>query len=218
MAKLISTILLFSFLACRDNNSRQTFIPPNSKDVNEIINAVINQDSLRFRKKATGAGTQENNNEQEDIIHSNTIPLSVDLRKIRVIAPDAITGVPPPVDLSSVSIFELFNIAVNNQRFFNKIDSSYLFFQNDAIKKYLIDTAIAKKLAMTSLSEQQQKFKSNQLVRYYDLTIPILSADNNRAYVELTSNCQGCGGATAFYLEKTNSKWVIVGWQRRWRN
>jgi len=53
-------------------------------------------------------------------------------------------------------------------------------------------------------------------VRYYDLTIPIFSLDNKKAYVELTNNCDDCGGATAYYLEKISNKWTIVGWERVW--
>ena len=202
MSKLFLIIFLFVLSSCGDNSPRQVFLPPDKKDINEIVAAVINRDSLVFTKKPA--------------TDPNPIPLLVDLRKIRVILTDT-ADVPQPMDLTTVSIFDLFNSLVNNQRFFSRTDSSYFLFQNDSVKTYTIDKIIAEKLAYTTtLVEQQQKHESNKSTSYYDLTIPIFSADNKRAYIVWTTNCLGCGGATAFYLEKINGEWTIVGFQILW--
>lgn len=178
-------------------------MPPDKKDINDIIETVVSQDGLPFR----------------DTSILNPSALSIDLRKIRVIVPDIRGDVPPPVDHTTVSIFDLFNSLVNHQRFFDQTDSSYFLFQNNSIKEFSIDKTIAEKLAATTtLSEQQRENELGNPIHYYDLTIPILSADNKKAYVEWTTNCSGCGGVTAFYLEKSKDKWTIVGWQRRSMN
>lgn len=82
----------------------------------------------------------------------------------------------------------------------------------------VIDKSISQALLTTTFSKERQKRNTGLENHYYDLTIPILSADNRKAYIELTNNCNGCGGATAFYLEKINDKWTIVGWEGRWMN
>ena len=204
MTRLFLITFLFILLGCDSPSPKQTFLLPDKKDINEIIETVINYDSTLL-KNITAANT-------------NNIPMLLDLRKIRVILIDTTTDVPPPVDLTTVSVFNLFNSLVDNQRFFSRADSLYFFFQNDAVKTFTIYKTLAEKLATTTLFEQQQKHDSNQTIRYYDLTIPIFSADNKKAYIEWTTNCSGCGGATSFYLEKIINKWTVVGWQRRWMN
>jgi len=205
MTKLFSIPFLFFLLSCSDRNSRHTLLPPDKKDINEIIEAIISRDSLSFNKKSAEG--------------SNSIPLLINLRKIRVILTDTTSEVPPPIDHKTVSIFELFNSLVDSQRFFNRVDSSYFFFQNDTVKDFTIDKTIVEKLSVdTTLTGQHKINDSNKSSSYYDLTIPIFSADNMKAYIELTTNCSGCGGATSYYLQKIDSKWKVVGWQNRWRN
>lgn len=142
------------------------------------------------------------------------IPLSLHLRKLRVAVPDTTTNVPPPIDHNSVSIFNLLNSLVNHQRFFGRTDSSYFIFQNSFIDSFVPDKEIAQKVFTTFEYEVQQNSDSLVNTSFYDLTIPILSADHSKAYVELTRSCSGCGGAIALYLQKTDDKWSIVGWQR----
>ena len=200
MTRIVITTFIFLLLGCRDNNSSQSFLPVDKQDINEIVEAIINHDSLFILKK-------------DD---PQQIPLSVDLRKIQVTLPDTTTEVPPPIDHTTVSVFNLFNSLVGHQRFFERTDSPYFLFQNNSIDSFIIDKTLTEKLDTTTFSEQRQKTASNQSVRYYDVTIPILSTDQSKAYIELTRNCSGCEGATAFYLKKINSKWTVVGWQRLW--
>jgi len=205
MTKFISISFLLFLLSCGDHISTQILLPPDKKDINEIIEAVIRQDSLPFVKKP--------------VVDSNSIPLLKNLRKVRVILTDTTSEVPPPVDHTTVSVFDLLNSLVGNQKFFNRADSSYFFFQNDTVKDFSIEKTILDKLSVnTTLSEKQGMDSPNKFSPYYDLTIPIFSADNTRAYVEWTTNCMGCGGATSFYLQKTDNKWKVVGWRKLWRN
>ena len=200
MIKLIFSAFIF-FVGC-NNNSRQGFLPADKKDINEIVEAVVHQDSLPFLK----GGAQ------------GSIPLSINLRKLYVAVPDTTRGVPPPADHSTVSIFNLFNSLVNQQRFFERADSSYFIFQNNSIDSFIIDKTITENIATTTFAEMQQKNNPKHFARYYDLTIPILSSNQKKAYIELTNNCSGCGGATAFYLERINGKWTVAGWQSLWMN
>lgn len=205
MTKLFLISFLLFLLSCGDHISTQTLLPPDKKDINEIIEAVIRKDSLPFVKKHA--------------VGSNSIPLLRSLRKVRVIFTDTTSEVPPPVDHTTVSVFDLFNSLVDNQRFFNRADSSYFFFQNDTVKVFSIEKKILDKLSVnTTLTEQHGMSDPNKFSPYYDLTIPIFSADNTRAYVEWTTNCIGCGSATSFYLQKIDSKWKVVGWRKLWRN
>ena len=153
-----------------------------------------------------------------DSDNSQLIPLSVNLRKLRVTVPDTTSDVSPPIDHNTVSIFNLLNSLVNNKRFFERSDSSYFLFQNNSVDTFTIDKSITEKLAIMNSYVQQQKINSTRFAHYYDLTIPILSVDKKKAYIELTNNCSGCGGATAFYLEKIDSMWTVIGWQRLWLN
>jgi len=202
MTRLIITTYIFLLLGCRDNKSRQFFLTVDKQDINEIVSAIINHDSLLIAK---ADGPQPT-------------PLSVDLRKLRVAVPDTTTEIPQPIDHTTVSIFNLFNSLVDHQRFFERTDSSYFLFQNNSIETFIIDKTLTEIFATTTFSEQQQKTGANQSVHYYDLTIPILSTNQRKAYIELTNNCSDCGGATAFYLEKIKGKWTVVGWQRLWMN
>lgn len=204
MTKLFSISFLFFLLSCGDHNVKQTLSPPDKKDINEIIETIIYKDSSLFIKNI--------------LADSGALPLSVDLRKLKVIITDTTLGIPPPIDHTLVSIFDLSIILVDNQRFFNKVDTSYFLFQNGAIIEFTIDSSLANKLVSIKLSDKQRLPNQSQSVKYYDLTIPLFSRDNEKAYIELTTNCPGCGGATAFYLEKINSKWKVVGMENRWRN
>jgi hypothetical protein len=200
MTRLFIITFLFSLLSCRNNNSSQTYSQPDQADIIKIVEAVINDDSLSFHKR------------QE----TNQIPLSINLRKLQVFVPDTTSEVPPPSDLDKVSIFNLFNTLVDQQIFFARADSSYFLFQNNIIKTFTLDDKILVGIKMTTLIEQQQIDNAQESVNYYDLTIPILSADNKKAYVELTNNCSNCSGAIALFLQKEVSGWTVVGWQRRW--
>jgi hypothetical protein len=176
------------------------YLQPDQADIVKIVEAVINYDSLPFRKEHK----------------AKQVPLSVNLRKLQITVPDTTSEVPPPSDHGKVSIFNLFNSLVDQQRFFERADSSYFLFQNNIIKSFALDDKILAGIKTTTLTEQQRITNAHEPVHYYDLTIPILSADNKKAYVELTNNCSNCGGATAFYLQKKVSGWTVVGWQRRW--
>ena len=200
MSRLFIITFLFSLLSCRNDNSSQTYSQPDQADIIKIVEAVINDDSLSFHKG------------QE----TNQIPLSINLRKLQVIVPDTTSEVPPPPDHDKVSIFNLFNTVVDQQIFFARADSSYFLFQNNIIKTFTLDDKMLVGIKTTTLTEQQQIANAHQPVHYYDLTIPILSADNKKAYVELTNNCSNCGDAIALFLQKEVSGWTVVGCQRRW--
>src|SRR5216110_1997887 len=102
MIRLFLITFFCALIGCDDNSPRQTFLPPEKNDINEVIEAVFKQDSSLLQSKS--------------VTDSNNIPLLLDLRKLRVILTDTTTGVPPPIDHTAVSIFNLFNSLVDNQR------------------------------------------------------------------------------------------------------
>ena len=206
MKQLLSIFLIFSLLACK-NKSERTFVLPSDDEINSIIEAVIYQDSLPVFK---------------DYKHFNsgrTKPdtIAIDLRKIILTFPT--TGVPPPPTLNStpISMLDLLSPEVSGKEFFNKSDSSYIIYQNKHLKSFVIAKSISSKLLVTTYSRELKKWETKYFIQYYDLSIPILSTDKKKAYVEITYNCSGlCGSGKAVYLEKINNKWIIISSEMTW--
>lgn len=202
MTKTLLTILISLLIGCSDDKSKQAFPTVDRSEINQILEAVIRQDSLPFYKTSD----------------TPFIPLSTKLRKIYVTAQDTMPDIPPPVDQQKIPVYKLLNSLVRDERFFNWSDTAYFYFQNNLADTFTLGKALTERIATTELASTNSTVDVRTSIRYYDLTIPILSQNQTRAYIELTNNCADCGGATAFYLEKINGKWTVVGWNRLWMN
>ncbi|MBF7093083.1 hypothetical protein IUY40_16240 [Flavobacterium sp. ALJ2] len=67
------------------------------------------------------------------------------------------------------------------------------------------------------MKKETLKQKIGERYNFYDMTIPIFSKDNTKAYVELNHHCGAlCGEGKAFFLFKTNGEWGIIYKYIKW--
>lgn len=201
MAKLFFIPFLVFLISCRDNKLKLTFPDIDRSDINQIIEAVIHFDSLPFYNTSD----------------TSFIPLSTNLRKIYVTPQGTTPDIPPPVNRQKIPAYTLLNSLVKNEIFFPWSDTAFFYFKNNLTDTFTLEKALTNKIATTNIRTRNATTDNTPYGRYYDLTIPIFSADQRKAYIVCTKNCSGCGGATAFFLEKTASKWTIIGWRTLWR-
>lgn len=202
MTRYTIILLVIFLIACGDDNASK-FRHPRITAINEIIDAVIYQDSLPVVKFSREA--------------KDLIPLSVELRKVQIIVPDTTLKIPPAPVNDVVSIFKLVGYKGDKEGFFPKSDYDYLLYQNDSTIKFSIDKKLLTKLVTVSYLDEHRKEKAVKSINYYDLSVPIISKDSKKAYVEVTYNCSGlCGGARGLFLKKVNDKWIVVARIRLW--
>jgi hypothetical protein len=200
--KSVQIILISLLIGCSDDKAKQAFSAVDRSEINQIVEAVIRQDSLPFYNTSD----------------TSLIPLSTKLRKIYVTAQDTLAEIPPPVDRQRIPVYKLLNTLVKGERFFDWSDTAYFYFQNTLADTFTLGKAVMGEIMTTELASTNSTVDMRTNIRYYDWTIPILSKNQTRAYIELTINCVECGGATAFYLEKIKGKWTVVGWNKLWMN
>jgi hypothetical protein len=201
MKNIILMITLLMLLACKKQEETK-FQDSKIKDINQIVEAIINQDSLNVSKNKP-----------------NSIAFCTDLIKINILIPtktDEKLDVPPPIPPNNVSINELLNFKIKENFFFSKIDSTYLISQNVERKEFIIERKIVEEINTTTLDKEIVK-KNKEKYNFYQMTIPLFSKNMNKAYVELYHYCGGlCGEGKAIFLSKINGKWRIVNKYRTW--
>ena len=100
---------------------------------------------------------------------------------------------------------------VKGNKLFNISDTAFIFYQSQHLKQFKMTFLDSTKFVLTSFAREEKKRKADKHVWYYDLSIPIFSADKNTVYVELTNNCTGlCGEASYYVLKKRNGHWTII--------
>jgi hypothetical protein len=193
---LLMTILLI--FSCNKNELDLLKI----KNINEIVETVIKEDSLKVLK-----------NENLDKL------LCDSLRNIQIYIPsksDAKNSVPPPPP-SFTSIERLINSKINGKIFFSSKDSLYIINQNSDSKKIRIDENILKKINSTTTEKEILKANSGKEYNIYEISKPIFSLDNKRAYLELNHYCGHlCGSGKAIFLQKIDGKWKILEQYQTW--
>jgi hypothetical protein len=191
-------IILMIAFSCQNNKKENIAIEKNN-EIEKIVECVILQDSLNVFKN-----------------DSTAIPLSKELKKLKVFSGDLNAKPVPPKPVSGIYLNDLFYYKLDIT-FFPKKDSLQILAQNDVLKTYIINSPIAKRILMTTFEEQKKKSKKNLDANFLYLTIPIFSADNNKAYLEINEKCFGnCGWGKAIYLEKQNGKWKIIYKRELW--
>lgn len=203
MRNLIYIFLTLIIVSCYDQTKPDDFLLPNNNEINEIVQTIIEHDSLPIL-----------------LNNPDSVPLLVQLRKIIVVKRKAqiIDGVEMPFapNRNLIDMENLIGKKFGDNRAFSELDSSYILFQNDALKEFKLDESISEKFVTANFEIENAKLKFR---RFYDITIPIFSLDNSRAYVQITNNCKsGCGGAYSATLEKRNEKWEIIAHSSLWRN
>lgn len=186
--------MIFAF-SCKNKN----ITIERNIEIEKIVESIITQDSLNIFKN-----------------DSTAIPLNKELKKLKIYILDSNIEKIPPKPIDGIYINDLFyyNLDVI---FISKKDSLDLMNQNLVLKSYRIDNSFSKKLKLTTFKEQKILSKNDRDADFLQLSIPIFSSDNNKAYVEINEICFGnCGWSKAIYLEKINGKWKIVYKHQLW--
>lgn len=203
-APLVLIHLLLTF-SCQ-SKKEIVFDYPSINDIDEITTEVLfNNLPVVFKSVDLPDTVQDG----VKIIRSSlSIPICIELRKIRIAVPDTFSDVPPPRPLFDEIRFEdLYNEEVDGKQIFNSRDSAFFFFQNDTLFNIQLPAKLRDTLKLTSFAEQKRMRKA----QYYYISTPIFSADLKTAYIEVTHACSGlCGSASACILQKINGRWKIV--------
>lgn len=110
---------------------------------------------------------------------------------------------------NNVSIEEL--LQYKKSEFFKVKDSLHLLKQNSNPQKFKIDKVIFDKINLTTRAIEINKKNTGKPFDFYEMTIPVFSSDNQKAFVQLNYYCKGlCGNGVSLFLEKINGKWKIV--------
>jgi len=94
----------------------------------------------------------------------------------------------------------------------------YILFQNDTLKHFGFETKFIKNKKFTNNTEQQRNMRLDRYLKYFELSIPIFSSDQQSAYVEVNKFCPECGCGFAFFVKKINGNWQIVQRTNTWQN
>jgi hypothetical protein len=192
MRTLFFLIIIMIAFSCQNNKKENIAIEKNN-EIEKIVECVILQDSLNVFKNDPTA-----------------IPISKELKKLKVYPQDLNAKNIPPKPVNGIYLNDLFYYKFDVP-FFSEKDSLKILAQNDILKTYIINSPITKRILLTTYEEQKKKSKNNLDASFLFLTIPIFSADHNKAYLEINEKCFGnCGWGKAIYLEKENGEWKII--------
>ncbi|EKT3966161.1 hypothetical protein NTJ12_001216 [Flavobacterium psychrophilum] len=201
---LLILLVSFSLTKCK-NNSETKFDSSKIKDINEIVKTVILEDDLNVLK----------NEKESKMFCEELIKLDIyipEKRKDNEPIPP-----PPPPSFNDISIENLLYYKIENEMFFTSNDSLYLLQQNLNPQKLKIETEVVEKINLTTKEKEGNKRKIGESYNFYEMTIPVFSSDNQKAYLELNHYCGGlCGSGKSIFLKKINSKWKIVDKWRTW--
>ena len=189
-------------MSCKKTESKTQIEISNTKDINEIVLAIIIEDSLNVSINAT-----------------NSKMFCNELIKLNIYIPEKSKDgeiIPlSPLLRNAVSIEELLHY--KKSEFFKVKDSLHLLKQNSNPQKFKIDKIIFDKINLTTKEIENNKRKTGKPFDFYEMTIPFFSSDNQKAFVQLNHYCNGlCGNGVSLFLEKINGKWKIVDSWETW--
>jgi hypothetical protein len=188
---LVGVMILFG---C-SSNPKRSFPIPGTNDIDEIVRAVIVQDSLSNYKR----------------------PLSIDLKKTKVVVIKPVNGLMLPPPIGDLDISGLINTK-HRQSYFTKKDSLYILYQNDTLKHFRFNSNLISNLKLTTNAIQEQNEKLDKYQPFLEISIPIFSLDQQYAYIQVNYLCVSCGGGTGIFLKKINKQWMIVKKYSTWRS
>lgn len=194
-------IIIIAFCSCQNKKEKTNIASEEIKNINEIVEAIIIQDSLNVYSKS-----------------EDSTMFCSELRRLNIYIPekrnDGLNLPPPPQD---IYITELINSKIKEESFFSSKDSLYLLKQNSNPEKLKIGKDLINKL--NSITSEKAKIRNKKVLpfRFYEMTIPVLSLDKQKAYVQLGHHCGSlCGEGQAIYLKKVNGKWKIIAKWETW--
>ncbi|WKL46153.1 hypothetical protein Q1W71_14430 [Flavobacterium pectinovorum] len=194
------TILIIVFCSCQQKKEETNIASEEIKNINEIVEAIIIQDSLNVFSKS-----------------EDSAMFCSELRKLKIHMPPKKKNndfilMPPS---NGIYITSLIPFKIKGYTFFSSKDSLYLLEQNSNPEKLKIEKKLINKLNNTTIEKIKIRRENKQRSRFYEMTIPVFSVDRQSAYVELDYHCGGlCGDGQVIFLKKINGKWkIIVQWQ-----
>lgn len=200
---IIFTLITITFSRCiEDVNPYSGLKLPDGKEYNEIVLAIIKQDTDLINSKLL---------ETECVgLYMAKLKISFNNRK-----PDSnnIEILTFPSYRTSFKELLHYGIADSNNR---SSDSLFLLFQNDSSRNIEIDSNIVKsvKFATTEIIHEYWRV---QRFGYLEFTLPILNKQMTKAFVQTNFRCNGlCGEGKLYILEKINNRWTIKLVERTW--
>ncbi|WP_428232441.1 hypothetical protein [Flavobacterium sp.] len=193
-------VLIIAFCSCQNKKAETTIANQEIKDINEIVRTIIIQDSLDVFS--------------ED---KNSKMFCSELRRLNIYIPEKRSdGLIPPLPPRDIYISEILTTKIKGETFFSSKDSLYLLKQNSNPEKLKIEKELINKLNTITVEKALIKRKKSEMFRFYEMTIPVFSLDQQNAYVQLDYHCTGlCGSGRAIYLKKINGNWKII---QNWQN
>ena len=190
------------FLSCKNSNDKIEFETLRANETFNIVESIIIQDSLKVIK----------NGKDKSYLLEN-------LTKLIIIIPEkeksGIETIPLPF-FNNVEIKNLIGKKINGKIFFTKKDSLNIINQNEYPENIKLDKRILNKINSISYEEAKAKYKRENL-DLYEMSIPIFSSNNKKAYVQLNNHCgRLCGEGIEIFLEKLNGKWKIIYKRTAW--
>ncbi|WP_286969368.1 hypothetical protein [Flavobacterium sp. UBA4854] len=200
---ILFLLLIFSFLSCQKERQKPNFKLPNKGEVNAIIKALINSDSLEI---AQYLGDEKK------------VFFCEDLEKLKIGHFDK-----NKLRKKEDGEFELIEFLIGfpdipkDKFFFSKSDSLYIEFQSKKLSAFKLEQKDFKEVNIRSVEEIKKEIKSQEYFSYYYATIPILSLNRKKAYLKYVLNCSGlCGAGYRVFLEKKKGKWIVVKYREEW--
>lgn len=188
---------IFSVLfSCKDEN--KFVLEENKADIEQIITAVIEQDSINILK----------NNEKNIYVIKHFVKNIVFTKSDDEFA---IHFVGKLNDMINPPFQE------NKVKFgFDEKDSLYLLSQNEISDTIKLPESILKKSNTLTIKEIENNIEDFNDY-FYQFSFPIISKDKTKAYLEVGHFCgRHCGGGIAYFLQKQNGKWMIVNKRATW--
>jgi len=196
-------LVLFSLIIISCKQKNKFVLNENASEIDKIILSVITEDSLKVIK---------NNNENNVVIEY--------LEKREIIAPKPIPedSLIVIIEENKLMINDLFEFwQIEKSKGFDKKDSLYLLSQNTNPDSLRISNNLLNKIEHLKLSKTLNEIKKGNHKKYFTFTIPIISKDKTKAYVESGYHCGGlCGSGRAYFLEKIDGKWKVIAKWRTW--
>ncbi|MFV5692772.1 hypothetical protein ACM55K_12160 [Flavobacterium sp. LT1R49] len=190
-----SFIIVLVFISCQNREKINPFASEEA-EINSIIRTIIYNDSLPILK------------------NTDSTSLCSELNKLEI----RIGKYPKPGEIVTVSLdknkVDVQNLLFDKKRFFSENDSLFLLSQNKGLKTFNIDKNSFDKVQM--ITRKEIKSSKRNSLRYYEISIPIFSKDNTKAYVEVNKHILSFGSGYIVYLEKVNGKWKIISERMTW--
>lgn len=203
--RIFYALLLFIFLfGCQE--PKKDYPIPSKKDINEIVKAIITQQSCVDLFDWPGLGISKPGDPNYNAL--DNLALLTDLKKVTVI--DTLIS-----DLYTVSIDSLLN--PKDSLHFKKADSLYILSQFYFLKHFEVDRTTLKNVRFISNNELKAETFGGRRTPYYEISIPIFSLDQQQVYIQLNRYVR-LNGAVGymFILRKIKGQWKIVRQKETW--